>query len=95
LLFLALYSSLFAVALYCLLTPSGHFAHDGDVLNTQTTQEQRRVVQITLKPSVYQIAKDKAIEHGTHPGRIIEYALLNMPKKRTGLILPTNPVQGV
>ena len=52
------------------------------------------MVQITLRPSVYQIAKEKAAQHGTHPGRIVEYALLHMPRKRTGLIVPTNPVHG-
>jgi len=34
-----------------------------------------------MRPSVYQIAKEKAVEQGTHPGRIIEVALLKLVKK--------------
>jgi hypothetical protein len=54
------------------------------VLNTETTQrERRKVVQVTLLPSVYRIAQTKADEHGTHPGRIIEWALLQIQRGKS------------
>lgn len=40
--------------------------------------EQRKVVQVTLRPSVYQIALDEAKNHDTFPGRVIEHALLKL-----------------
>ena len=52
--------------------------------NTQNTQqprskpEQRKVVQVTLRPSVYQIALDGAKDQDTFPGRVIEHALLKL-----------------
>ena len=54
------------------------------VSNTNTTQrkrtkpEQRKVVQVTLRPSVYQIALDGAKDQDTYPGRVIEHALLKL-----------------
>lgn len=54
------------------------------VSNTANTQgqrskpEQRKVVQVTLRPTIYQIALDRAAEHDTFPGRVIEAALLKL-----------------
>lgn len=52
------------------------------VSNTAHTQrskpEQRKAVQVTVRPSIYQIALDLAQEHDTFPGRIIERALLQL-----------------
>ena len=38
--------------------------------------EQRKAVQVTLRPSVYEIALRHADEQDTFPGRVIEHALL-------------------
>lgn len=52
--------------------------------NTANTQgkrikpEQRKVVQVTLRPAVYQIALDEAAQNDTFPGRVIEVALLKL-----------------
>jgi hypothetical protein len=40
--------------------------------------EQRKAVQVSLRPSIYQIALDLANDNDTFPGRIIERALLNL-----------------
>ena len=67
--------------------------HTYFVINVVTTQqrhkrikpEQRVRVQVTLKPSLYQIVKDYAEEKGMFPGAAIEYAItkafaLEVPK---------------
>ena len=40
--------------------------------------EQRKAVQVCLRPSIYNIALALADEHDTFPGRIIERALLQL-----------------
>lgn len=52
------------------------------VSNTGTTQEQRKAVQVSLRPSIYAIATNLATEHGTFPGRIIERALMALAGKK-------------
>jgi len=53
------------------------------VKDTDTIQaEQRKAVQVSLRPSIYAIATNLATEHGTFPGRIIERALLVLAGKK-------------
>ena len=53
------------------------------VSNTGTIQaEQRKAVQVSLRPSIYAIATNLATEHGTFPGRIIERALMALVGKK-------------
>jgi len=49
----------------------------------RTKPEQRKVVQVTLRPSVYGIALRHADEQDTFPGRVIEHALLMLDAEKT------------
>ena len=51
--------------------------------NTGTNgAEQRKTVQVSLRPSIYAIATNLATEHGTFPGRIIERALMALAGRK-------------
>lgn len=67
-----LYSGLLHVTAYCLLTAHGHVGYFCVVSNT----DQRKVVQVTILPSVHRVIKERAVQLGTAPGRVIEAAVL-------------------
>lgn len=64
-------------AIYNRLSRTGSASYEKD-----TCGEQRQAVQVSLRPSIYALATNLAMEHGTFPGRIIERALMALAGKK-------------